>query len=107
MVIIGVTQAAAEKAHKELKQLAKERDELAQSVHSMESSHRATQKTLSAAEQSARQELQMKTEELQVALLCPTTSAPIGGIWHRVLFSLCACGNHGNHRYLMVDAGRH
>jgi hypothetical protein len=71
IVLAGVTQAATEKALKELKQLEKEREELVQSVHSMEASHRVAQKALSAAEQSARQELHDKTEELQATLPLP------------------------------------
>lgn len=61
-------QAAAERAQKEIKKLSKDRDELTQKVQNMEASHRAVVKTLNAAEQTARRELQTKTEELEVGV---------------------------------------
>ena len=61
-------QAAAERAQKESKKLSKDRDELTQKVRNMEASHRAALKTLNAAEQTARRELQITTEELKVGV---------------------------------------
>ncbi len=61
-------QAAAERAQEEVEKLSKDRDELTLRVQNMESSHRVVVKTLSAAEQTARRELQIKTEELEVGV---------------------------------------
>ncbi len=101
-----VKQVAAEKAHKEMKQLAKERDDLAQSVQSMEARHRAAHKALSAAEHSTRQELQSKAEELQVPLFVPysTQHSFFLGMRHNREFVQCCSAFE---QYLVVDAARH
>lgn len=51
---------------KQIKKLSEDRDELTKRVQSMKASHQATVKNLSAAEQTARRELQTKIEELEV-----------------------------------------
>lgn len=61
-------QAAAERAQEEVEKLSKDRDELTQKVQNMKASHRAVVKTLSAAEQTARRDLQIMTEELEVGV---------------------------------------